>query len=323
MAAITAGMVAQLREKTGAGMMQCKQALTEADGDLDEAVKILRVKSAGKVGARAERTAAEGLVMATVSPSKTVGVLVEMNSETDFVARNEDFKTLARTIAQSLASYEPGTVPSSTEEFLQDTLAGGATVADTITEAAARIGEKIALGRWERFGAPDGNAVQAYVHNPSGSGDEGGKIGVMVEVTGGADAAALSTLAREIALHISSANPLYLTDDEVDAATLGQEREVALAQLQADPKMAGKPQQVLDNVVTGRVRKFLEEKVLLNQPYVREPGKTVGQLVKETSGASVVRFVRFRVGEEGGRVAGANDTQGARRATGVANAASS
>jgi elongation factor Ts len=282
----------------------------EADGDMDAAVTIIRKTSKGKVEGRSDRAAAEGIVVSVVNEGKTVGVLVEVNSETDFVARNEEFRALARTLAQKVASYGPGQVPKDLESLLVDTMNGtGATVADTITEAAGRIGEKIALGRFERFGAPAGNVVGAYVHNPGGSGEEGGKIGVLVEATG-ADDAALTTLTREIALHIASANPMYLAESDVEQGILDKEAEIALAQAQADPKMAGKPQQVLDNVVKGRVRKFLEDTVLLNQAYVRDPAKTVGQLVKETNGASIVRFVRFRVGETYTQVAGVNDTEG-------------
>ena len=308
MATITAAMVAQLRDRTGAGMMECKKALTEADGDIDEAVTVLRKRLGNKVGGREGRTAAEGIVMAHVSDSRTVGVLVEMNSETDFVARNDDFKALTRQIVEKVAAYPAGTVPKTTEELLADTMDGGATLADTITEAAGRIGERILLGRFERFGAPDGNVVGAYVHNPGGSGDEGGKIGVLVEATG-ADADALQTLVREVALHIASANPMYLTEDEVEAGILDKEREIARDQAANDPKMAGKPEKAIESMINGRVRKFLEETVLLNQAYVREPAKTVAQVVKETSGASLVRFVRFRVGEQYTRVAGQDDVR--------------
>lgn len=311
MAAVTAQMVAQLRERTGAGMMQAKKALVEADGDMDAAITVIRKQSKGKVEGRSDRAAAEGIVLSVVNDNKTVGVLVEMNSETDFVARNDAFKALARQMAEKVAAYGPGEVPKDLESLLADTMTagGGASVADTITEAAGRIGEKVALGRFERFGAPAGNVVGAYVHNPGGSGDEGGKIGVLVEVTG-ADESALTNLAREIALHIASGNPQYLSESDVEPAILEKESEIALAQAQADPKMAGKPQQVLDNVVKGRVRKFLEETVLLNQAYVRDPAKSVGQVVKETAGASIVRFVRFRVGEQYTQVAGTNDTEG-------------
>lgn len=306
MAQITAKAVAELREKTGAGMMECKKALTEADGNLDEAVTILRKRLGAKVGNREGRAASEGLVMAHVRDDRRVGVLVELNSETDFVARNEAFKELAQSLAAKIAAYGPGTVPTSLDALLADTMNGTATVQDVITEAAGRIGEKLVLGRFERFGAPEGNVVSAYVHNPGGSGDAGGKIGVLVEMTGAAEDA-LATLGREIALHIASARPKYLSEADVSAETMEQEREIARAQAANDPKMAGKPEKAIEAMVTGRVRKVLEETVLLSQPYVREPGKSITALVKETAGASIVRFARFQVGESQAKPAGGAD----------------
>lgn len=297
MAAITAALVNELRQKTGAGMMQCKKALTEADGNLEEAVTILRKTLVGKQAVKAmERTASEGSVFARVSDDKQRGAIIELNSETDFVARNEQFKAIGKALVAKILAYEAGTVPTDLEAFLADTHEG-TTVGAYITDAAATIGEKVVLTRFERFGAPEGNAVAAYVHNPGGSGDEGGKIGVLVETSGGGDKEALATLAREIALHISSSNPQYLTEAEVPAEILEKEREVALAQAKNDPKMAGKPEAALNALVSGRVRVFLEDTVLLKQSYIRDPALTIEALVKKTDGASVVRFVRFKLGE--------------------------
>lgn len=296
MAAITAALVNELRQKTGAGMMQCKKALTEADGNMEEAVTILRKTLVGKQAVKAmERTASEGSVFARVSDDKQRGAIIELNSETDFVARNDQFKAIGKALVEKILSYEAGTVPTDLEAFLADAHEG-TTVGAFITDAAATIGEKVALTRFERFGAPEGNAVAAYVHNPGGSGDEGGKIGVIVE-TSGSDKDALATLAREIALHISSSNPQYLTEEEVPAEIIEKEREVALAQAKNDPKMAGKPDAALNALVNGRVRVFLEDTVLLKQSYIRDPAITIGDLVKKTSGASVVRFKRFKLGE--------------------------
>lgn len=295
-ATITAALVGQLREKTGAGMMDAKKALTEADGDMDKAIQILRERRVVQAGKREGRAAAEGLILARISDSKRVGAIIELNSETDFVARNPEFGALGQQIADKVLAYAPGTVPTDLDALLADTMNGGTTVAETLTEAAARIGEKIVLSRFRRFGAPDGNAVAAYVHNPGGGGDDGGKIGVLVETTG-ADANTLASLAREIALHIASANPQYLSESDVEPGILDKEREIARAQATNDPKMAGKPEKAIESMVNGRVRKFLEETVLLNQAYVRDPAKTIAALVNETPGAGVVRFVRFRVGE--------------------------
>ncbi len=291
MAEITAKAVAELREKTGAGMMECKRALTEAGGDLEEAVTVLRKRLGNKVGGRQGRTAAEGVIEGLVRDDKRVGVLVELNSETDFVARNEDFRSLAREVAQQTAAYGPGTVPADVEALLKEPHGEGTqTLSDRLTEVAGRIGEKLVLSRFVRFGAPEGNVLGHYIHNP------GGKIGVLVEVTG-ADEAALAALAREVALHIASANPQYLSEADVEPGLLEKEREIARAQAESDPKMAGKPEKAIESMVNGRVRKFLEETVLLNQAYVRDPARTIGALVKETPGASIVRFARFRVGE--------------------------
>ena len=192
-------------------------------------------------------------------------------------------------------SYEPGTVPSELAAFLADTH-NGMTVGEYITDAATTIGEKVALSRFERFGAPEGNTVSAYVHNPSGSGDEGGKIGVLVEVSG-AEKEAGATLAREIALHISSSNPMVLSEEDVPAEIIAKEREIYAAQAANDEKMKGKPQGAIDAMINGRLRVYLEDTVLLKQSYVRDPAISIDALVKKTPGAGIVRFVRFKVGE--------------------------
>lgn len=297
MATITAALVNELRQKTGAGMMQCKKALTETDGNLEEAVVVLRKTLGDKAAKRGgERTASEGLIMARVSDNKRIGVIIELNSETDFVARNDDFKALGKSLVARIAEFAAGTVPTDLQALLASPM-GSSTVGQTITDAAAPIGEKVELSRFQRFGAPEGNVVAAYVHNPSGSGDEGGKVGVLVEVTGSSDQDALATLAREVALHVSSSNPMVLAESDVPAEVIAKEREIALAQAQNDPKMAGKPEGAINAMVNGRVRVFLEESVLLKQSYVRDPGITIADLVKKTPGASIVRFVRFKVGE--------------------------
>lgn len=297
MATITAALVNELRQKTGAGMMQCKKALTEADGDLEEAVTVLR-KSIGdtQVGKNLTRIAAEGSVFARVSDDKQIGVIIELNSETDFVARNEGFRSLGKSLVARLIEFAAGTVPADLEALLASPM-GGSTVGQTITDESAPIGEKIALSRFQRFGAPTGNVVGMYVHNPSGSGDEGGRVGVLVEVSGGEDRDAAATLAREVALHISSSNPMVLAESDVPDEVIAKEREIATAQAMNDPKMAGKPEGAINAMVNGRIRVFLEESVLLKQSYVRDPAITIDDLVKKTSGANIVRFARFKVGE--------------------------
>lgn len=295
MAQITAAAVNALRQATDAPMMQCKAALVEADGDMEAAKVILRKKLGNKVAGKTDRVTAEGLIFGRVSADKTRGAVIELNCETDFVAKNDAFRTLGKTLVDRILAYEAGTVPTSLEAFLADAT-DGQKVGDFINEAAGPIGERVVLGRFDRFGAPAGNVVATYVHNPGGSGDEGGKIGVLVELTG-ADADTLAALGKDIAQHIAAANPQYLTDTDVEQGILDREREIAAAQAAADPKMAGKPAQAIEAMVNGRVRKFLEETVLLKQAYVRDPAKNIESVVKAVPGASLVRFLRFRVGE--------------------------
>lgn len=280
MAAITAGLVAQLRERTGLGMMECKKALTETDGDLEGAIDLLRKKGTKD---RGERVAGEGLVMSHVSGDCKVGSLIELNSETDFVARNEEFRALARDIAAVVCNNDFGT----REDILAANI-GEFTVAGKIDDAVKRIGEKIVLGRTMRYATSDG-VVTAYVHNPGGAGAEGGRIGVIIETSS-------DTIGREVAMHISFAKPRFLSDADIPADVVAKERAFVEDQTKNDPKMVGKPEMAIQSAVDGRMRKFFGEIVLLNQPYIREEKKTVGQIAKE-AGASISRFVRFEVGE--------------------------
>lgn len=290
MAAITAALVAQLRERTGLGMMECKKALTETDGDLEAAIELLRKKGTKD---RGERVAGEGLVMAYVSDDAKTGVLVELNSETDFVARNDDFKSLARALALKTANSSANTVEALLAEAHDDASAADKTVQGAINAAINRIGEKIELGRFVRFTAPEGGHVTAYVHSTTGAGSEGGRVGVLIETTGDAS----GNVGREVAMHVSFAKPRFLRDEDIDPTVLAKEREIITAQADADPKMAGKPEAAKSSMIEGRIRKFKGEIVLLDQPYVRDDKKTISQLVKETPGAAITRFARFEVGE--------------------------
>jgi elongation factor Ts len=283
-------MVAQLRERTGLGMMECKKALTETDGDLEAAIELLRKKGTKD---RGERVAGEGLVMAYVAPSTQTGVLVELNSETDFVARNDDFRSLARTLAAKAADSHAEDVEALLGEAHDDANLEDKTVRGAINTAINRIGEKIVLGRFVRYHAGDNGHVTAYVHSTTGSGNDGGRVGVLVETAGDPDGA----LGREIAMHISFAKPRFLSEADVDAAALAKERDIITAQTNEDPRLAGKPEAAIKAAIDGRVRKFLGEIVLLNQPYIRDDKKTVGALVAENKGARIVRFARFEVGE--------------------------
>ena len=281
MAAITAGMVAQLRERTGLGMMECKKALSETDGDLEAAVEFLRKKGVKDKG---DRVAGEGLIMAYITDGGTDGALIELNSETDFVARNDDFKALARVLAEKAAAGKADTT---------DAVIADAGLKEFYDETVRTIGEKIVFGRFTRFNAAPGNTLVSYIHNPGGPSSDGGKIGVLVELSG----ESVAELGREVAMHISFAKPRFLSSEDVDAATIEKETRLLTDQTAADPKMAGKPAQVIEGAVKGRLNKFLGEIVLLNQPYIRDDKKSVGQLVKETPGAALVRFACFQVGE--------------------------
>ena len=279
--AVTAAVVAQLRERTGLGMMECKKALVETDGDLEMAVELIRKKG---VKDRGDRIAGEGLILAHVADGGKEGALIELNSETDFVARNDDFKALGRLLAEKAATSDASTP----EEILADP--GLKAYYD---EAVRKIGERVVFSRMTKFVAAHGASLVSYIHNTSGPQTDGGKIGVLVEIAGdGAE-----ELGREIAQHISFAKPRYLTDADVDAAVLAKETDIITAQTKEDPKMAGKPDAALNGAIQGRVRKFLGEIVLLSQPYIRDDKKTVAQLVKETPGAAVNRFAVFQVGE--------------------------
>jgi elongation factor Ts len=288
MAEITAAAVNALRQATDAPMMKCKQALIEANGDIEEAKIILRKTLGNKIGEKVDRVTAEGLVFSRVSEDRRSGALVELNCETDFVARNEAFKALGKTLAELVQGSS-----ADTNDALLATDYSGQKVGDFINESAGPIGERVVLGRFVRFSAPEGNVVAAYVHNPGGSGDEGGKIGVLVELTG-EDAATLTALGKDIAQHIAASNPLYLSEADVPEEVILRERDIAIAQASSDPKMAGKPANIIENMVSGRVRKELEAKVLLKQPFVRDPSKSIEAVL---GGSVLVRFVRFKVGE--------------------------
>ncbi|MDR3710528.1 MAG: translation elongation factor Ts [Capsulimonadaceae bacterium] len=304
MAEITAKMVSQLREETGAGMMDCKKALTEAGGDIEEARTILRKKGAAKAGQKSEtRTASEGITDAFVSESGSVGVLLEVNSETDFVARNEAFHALAHELSRALA--DAGKPFSSVEEFLASPAADGKTINDVVTEAIARLGEKIAVARFERFDASTARgAVGAYIHRTDF------KTGVLVEIASDKEITnidALTQLARDVAMHVAATRPQYLNPEDVPAELLDKEREIAIAKQDADPSFANKPEAAKKAMIEGQVRKYLEQCVLTEQGFVRDPSgkqkiKALVAEVGKSAGATlkIVRFARYRVGEVGG-----------------------
>ncbi len=289
MAAITASMVKDLREKSGAGMMDCKKALAEADGDLDAAMDWLRTKGLSKAAKKAGRVAAEGLVAVAVDGAK--GAVVEVNSETDFVARNEKFQAMVGDIAK-LGVAADGDV----EKLAATDYPGvGKPVSEHLTEMVATIGENMTLRRSAMLSVPAG-AVVPYVHNQVADGM--GKIGVLVALKSDGDVAQLQELGRKIAMHVAAAAPVALTEADVDPELV--EREKAVFTEQA--KESGKPDNIIEKMVEGRLRKYYQEVVLLAQAFVMNPDQTVAQALKEAEGAvgapiTLEGFQRFALGE--------------------------
>ncbi|HEY4029862.1 MAG TPA: translation elongation factor Ts [Caulobacteraceae bacterium] len=294
MAEITAALVKELREKSGVGMMDCKKALTENNGDIEASIDWLRAKGLSKAAKKADRVAAEGLVAIAVQNNGAgmVGAAVELNAETDFVARNVLFQSAARKAAQA-ALNTSGAV----EEISAAKTADGEVVGDMITHLIATIGENMMLRRAARFEVSQG-AIAAYVHNKAEGATDLGRMGVLVAVEGAGDQAALQELGRKIGMHVAATNPLSLSSDDLDPAAI--ERERAIFSEQA--AQSGKPPAVVEKMVEGRIRKFLEEVVLLKQAFVMNPDQTVEQLVAETakqvgSPVAVKGFVRLALGE--------------------------
>jgi len=271
--AITASMVKELRDTTGAGMMDAKKALTETDGDMEAAVDWLRTKGLAKAAKKSGRTAAEGLVAVSVSGNK--GVAVEVNSETDFVGKNADFQKMVAGIADVAMGVD-------NVEDLKAADMNGKSVEQTVTDAVAVIGENMSV---RRMAALEGDTVVSYVHNAAAEGM--GKIGVLVSIKGGDEA-----FAKQVAMHVAAVNPAALNEAEVDADTLEKERQV-----QIDiARESGKPEQVIEKMIEGRMKKYLSEITLVNQAFVVNPDLTVGEAAKE-AGAEIVGFVRLEVGE--------------------------
>ena len=287
MANITGPMVKDLRDKTGAGMMDCKNALVETGGDMEAAIDWLRKKGISKAAKKAGRAAAEGLVGVAVDAN--TGVLLEVNAETDFVARNEEFKTFVKDAAQ-LALKEGGNL----EKLLASPM-GSSTVQHTLTEMVAKIGENMSVRRAAALSVDPG-VVAAYVHNPASP--ELGKIGVLVGLKSTADKTKLSALAKQLAMHVAAAAPLALTQAHMDKAAV--DREYAI---QKDLALqSGKPEAVVEKMMEGRMRKYYEETVLLQQTFVIDGETQISKLIEKASkdlGAPVEieGFVRFQVGE--------------------------
>lgn len=285
---ITASMVKELRDKTGAGMMDCKAALTEASGDIEAAIDWLRAKGLSRAEKKAGRVAAEGLI--GVATASDRAVMVEVNSETDFVARNADFQKLVSDIAEAALS-----TGGSLAAVKSAKMADGATVEDAIKTAIGTIGENMTLRRAAMISAPAGG-VSSYVHSAVAPGL--GKIGVIVGMNSTAGSDKVAGIGRQVAMHIAAANPLAVSVDELDPDVVARERAVYAEQA----RESGKPEAIIEKMVEGRMRKFHEEVVLLSQTFVVDTEKTVAQALKAAEGdvgapVELTAFVVFRLGE--------------------------
>ena len=269
--AISASMVKELRERTGAGMMECKKALVETDGNMESAVELLRKSGQAKADKKSGRVAADGRVVITSDGLRAA--MLEINSETDFVAKDENFIAFAEAVAACVLASEAADV----EALAKESLADGRTVEDARTELITKVGENISVRRFVRVSAAD--HLGSYTH--------GARIGAVVCLQGGD-----GELARDIAMHVAATNPVCVADDGVPAETLERERRL-FAEQAAE---SGKPQEIVEKMVTGRVAKYLKEITLVGQPFVKDPDLTVGKLL-QGAGAEVTGFVRYEVGE--------------------------
>lgn len=271
---VTATLVKELREKTGAGMMDCKKVLTETDGDLEKAAELLRERGIAKAAKKSGRVAAEGLVEAYISEDGKLGAIVEVNSETDFVAKNEEFKTFVMDVAKQVVVNNPATV----EELLAEPSISveGKTVNEVLVEKIATIGENMTIRRFARFESE--GLVEKYIH-----GD--GKIAVLVNMENGN-----KELAKDICMQIAAAKPEYVSREQVPAEKLEKEKEILKAQTMNE----GKPEAIAEKIVMGRINKFYEEICLVDQEFVKDPSMKVSQVLKD---AKVIEFARFEKGE--------------------------
>ncbi|MBC5585240.1 elongation factor Ts [Eggerthella guodeyinii] len=287
MAAVTASMVKELREMTGAGMMECKKALVEADGNIDQAVDVLRTRGLAAVAKKAGRATNEGTVMAIVSDDATSGAVVELNCETDFVGMNDKFKAYAEKIAQAALASKPADL-----EALKAADAAGETVEAVVTDAIHTLGENIQLAR---FAVVEGGAVSSYIHG-------GGKIGVLVQFdVEGIDPASdgFKQFGRDVAMQVAAAAPVAATRESVDPAIVEHEKAIYMAQAAE----SGKPEAIQEKMATGRLEKFFKESTLTEQPFVKNPDQSVSEYAAEVAKnlggeIKIVDFKRFVLGEE-------------------------
>ena len=274
---ISASMVKDLREKTGAGMMDCKKALTETNGDMEKAIEYLREKGITKAAKKSSRIAAEGLVLAYVSEDNKVGAAVEVNSETDFVAKNEEFRTFVQALAKQVALNNPADVEALlNEEYIEE---AGKKVSEVLTDKVAKIGENMNIRRFVRFETTDG-LVESYIHG-------NGKIAVLVNMKN-----ADTELAKDICMQVAAARPEFLDEASVPAERLAKEMEILKAQAMNE----GKPEAIAEKIVQGRIGKFYSEICLVDQEFVKNPDMKISELLK-TKNAEIVEFARIEKGE--------------------------
>ena len=274
MAQITAAIVKELRERTGAGMMDCKKALVATEGDMEKAIDFLREKGLSQAAKKAGRVAAEGAVVAYVTEDGKTGAIVEVNCETDFVGKNENFQALAKSIAELIVKTNPADV-----DALLASEMDGKTVKDVVTEAIAKIGENISVRRFVRYESAEGK-VYSYIHG-------GGKIGVLVDMKGG-DA----ELGKDIAMQVAAANPQFINRNEVPDSELEHEKDILTEQARNE----GKPENIIAKMVMGRINKYYKEVCLVDQEFIRDGDLTISKLLKSKN-ADVARFARFQLGE--------------------------
>jgi len=271
---ISAAMVKDLRERTGLGMMECKAALTETGGNIDAAIDLLRKKAGAKVEKKAGRTAAEGAIGAWLSPDRKLGAMVEVNTETDFVAKGDEFQAFANAVAAAVAKHNPGDIAALGETVLES----GESVNKAREALVSKLGENMSVRRFVRSTSTTG-AVASYVH--------GRKIGVLVEMSGGDE-----SLSKDIAMHVAASKPECVSRDQVPAEMIAKEKEIFSEQA----AQSGKPANIIEKMVEGRINKFLGEVTLLGQPFVKDPDTSVEKLLKSKN-ATVEGFSRFEVGE--------------------------
>lgn len=283
---ITADLVKQLRDKTNCGFMDCKKALQETQGDLEAAVTYLRQKGIAVASKRAERATSEGAVWAYLGPEAKTGVLLEVNCESDFVAKTEGFLAFGEALAGQIAQTAPADLDALLAQPWQG--GGGLTVQDYLNELIGQLGENIRVRRFARFA--DGGPIAAYIHF-------GGKIGVLLELQVSSNSVEIQTLAKDLAMQVAATNPLAVAPDALDPEVVAREKAI----FEAQAKESGKPEKIIERMVSGRLEKFFKEVCLVEQPFVKNPEVTVAQLLKDAAASSggqvqVARFVRYQVG---------------------------